>query len=73
MSATTFAFVALVSAVSLVGAIVWQWRTGELIDPIFSLFASEGWKWPLMWLTTAIYGSVALAAVVVAFQIALGD
>lgn len=73
MDEIAFASLALLFAIGGLGIITWQWRTGDLIDPILSGFAPEDWKRPLMWLTTVIYGSVTVLGIVAAFHMTFGD
>jgi hypothetical protein len=72
MSNLAVGLLALALTAGSVGIIAWQWRTGDLIDPILSGFAPEGWKRPLMWLTTLLYGSVTVLGIIAAFHLAFG-
>jgi hypothetical protein len=42
MNDIAFALLALVFAVGGLGIIVWQWRTGGLVDPIYQALPTAG-------------------------------
>lgn len=73
MSDAAVGFVCIGTALAFVCFAVWQWRSGKFIDPIFSAFAPQVAKRPLMWLSTVFYGLMGAGSLYVAFHLLTGN
>ena len=60
MSAATTGFLALALALCFIAVIIWQFKTRNFVDPIFSAFAPTAWTDRPLWCAGAIYGALAI-------------
>ncbi|WP_152569554.1 MULTISPECIES: hypothetical protein [Sphingomonas] len=60
MSDAALGFLSVFAALGFVSLAIWQWRTGNFIDPILRTLAPQLRKRPLMWFTNSFYAFMAV-------------